>query len=72
MTKLLAEAFEKASALPETLQDELARQLLEELAWEGKWDRTLAESADAIDTMAAEALKEYRAGRTREMGFDRL
>jgi hypothetical protein len=32
MTKLLSEAFEKASELPENLQDELARELLDELA----------------------------------------
>lgn len=72
MTKLLAEAFERASELPEELQDEVARQLLEELAWEAKWDRTLIDSGEAIDQMAAEALKEYRAGKTREMGFDEL
>lgn len=72
MTKLLAEAFERASELPDELQDEFARQLLEELAREAKWDQTLAESADSIDAMAEEALKEYRAGKTREMGFDEL
>ena len=72
MTKLLAEAFERASELPDELQDEFARQLLEELAGEAKWDQTLAESADRIDEMAGEALKEYRAGKTKEMGFDEL
>lgn len=72
MTKLLSEAFERASELPEHLQDEFARQLLEELAWEARWDQTLAESGDAIDKMAEEALKEFRAGKTREMGFDEL
>ncbi len=72
MTKLLAEAFERASALPEELQDEVARQLLEELAWEARWGQTLAESGDAVDRMAEEALREYRAGKTQEMGFDEL
>ncbi len=52
MTKLLAEAFEKASKLPENLQDELARELLEELAGEAQWDQTLADSDDALDKMA--------------------
>ena len=70
MTKLLAQAFEKASELPDNLQDELAHALLEELAGEAQWDRTLEQSAEALDKMAEEALKEYRAGRTREMGFD--
>jgi len=72
MTKLLAEAFEKASKLPENLQDELARDLLEELTGEARWDQTLAQSADALDEMAEQALKEHRAGRTKRMGFDKL
>ena len=72
MTKLLAEAFDKASELPENLQDELARELLEELAGEARWDQTLEQSADAIDRMAEQALKEYRAGQTKEMGLDAL
>lgn len=72
MTKLLAQAFEKASELPENLQDELARALLEELAGEARWDRTPAQSADTVDQMAEQALKEYRAGRTKEMGFEEI
>jgi len=72
MTKLLSDAFEKASQLPENLQDELARILLDELAWEGRWNQTLDESTDKLDRMAEDALKDYRAGRTKEMGFDQL
>lgn len=72
MTKLLAQAFEKASELPEHLQDELARELLAELAGEAQWDRTLAESAEAVDKLAEQALQDHRAGRTKKMGFDEL
>jgi len=72
MTKLLSDAFEKASQLPENLQDELARILLDELAWECRWNQTLDESTDKLDRMAEDALKDYRAGRTKEMGFDQL
>jgi hypothetical protein len=72
MTKLLNQAFEKASKLPENLQDELARELLEELAGEARWDQALEQSAEVLDRMAEQALKEYRAGRTKEMGFDEL
>jgi len=68
----LPDAFEKASQLPEDLQDDLARILLDELAWEGRWNQTLAESANKLDRMADDALKDYRAARTREMGFDEL
>ncbi len=73
MTKLLlAEAFEKASTLPDDLQDALARELMEELAWEAKWDKTLSEPTADVDDLAAKALDEYRAGRTHEKGFDQL
>jgi hypothetical protein len=72
MTKLLAQAFEKASELPENLQDELARELLDGLTWEARWGATLAQSADALDDMAEQAIKDHRAGRTKEMGFDEL
>ena len=72
MTKLLAQAFEKASQLPENLQDELARELMEELAWEARWEQTLSDSATTLDEMAEKALKEHRTGQTKEAGFDEL
>jgi hypothetical protein len=72
MTNLLAQAFQKASQLPENLQDELACELLDEIEWENRWDKTLAESQDKLDEMARKALEEYRSGKTREMGFDEL
>jgi len=59
-TRLLAQAFEKAS------------ELLQELAGEARWDQTLAESGEALDKMAEQALKEHRASRTKKMGFDEL
>ena len=72
MTKLLTEAFEKASSLPEDLQDQLAQEFLEEIAWEARWDETLAGSQDKLDRLAEKAGQEYRAGKTKEMGFDEL
>jgi hypothetical protein len=39
---------------------------------EALWDQTLAVSAEAVDKLAEQALKEHRAGRTRKMGFDEL
>jgi hypothetical protein len=65
MTKHLAEAFHKASQLPEGLQDELARELLEELEWESRWDTTLASSQEALARLAEKALKEYTDGNQR-------
>ena len=72
MTTLLKEAFGKVTTLPEALQDQIAHELLEELEWESKWDKTFSESQDALDHLGQEALKEFESGKTQEMGFDEL
>jgi len=72
MTKLLKDAFEKASQLPDDLQDELAQTVLDELQWELQWDTTLAESAELLDELGARALKEFRDGNTKPKGMDAL
>ncbi|MGD0089518.1 MAG: hypothetical protein ABSE73_06315 [Planctomycetota bacterium] len=72
MTKLLTKAFERASTLSEEQQDQLAKELLDELAWEMRWDETLANSQDKLDKLAEKAENEFRAGKTKEMGFDEL
>jgi hypothetical protein len=59
MTRLLQEAFKKASELPETEQDSLAKWLLEELQSEREWDRLFAESQDILDHLAKEALETH-------------
>lgn len=72
MTRLLTKAFEEASKLPQTMQDQLGQQILEDLAGELQWNETLAASQDQLERLADEALEDLRAGRTREMGFDEL
>jgi RNA 3'-terminal phosphate cyclase len=72
MTNLLAQAFQKASQLPEDVQDEIASELLDEIEWESRWDKTLADSQDKLDQLAQKALDEYQSGKTKEMGFDEL
>lgn len=72
MTRLLAQAIEEASRLPETLQDEIAERLLDDIHGEEQWDQTLARSADALETLADRALADFKAGRTKQMGFDEL
>ena len=72
MTKLLTEVFEEASRLPDSLQDQLARELLDELAHESRWDKALAESQGKVDQLAEKAVAEFKAGRTKEAGFDEL
>lgn len=69
MTKLLAEAFDKASQLPDGLQDELARELLDELEWEDRWDTTLASSQEPLARLAEKALQQYVEGKTKKGGF---
>ena len=46
--------------------------ILEEIEWESRWDKTLAESQDKLDQLAQKALDEYQSGKTKEMGFDEL
>jgi hypothetical protein len=72
MTNLLTKAFEKASTLPDDLQDQLAQELLEEIDWEARWDSTLNGSQERLELLAEKAEQDYRAGKTKEMGFDEL
>lgn len=72
MTKLLHKAFDKASKLPDHLQDQLAEALLEELEGETQWDETLANSQGTLDKLTENALRQHREGKTKEMGFDEL
>ena len=72
MTALLQVAFDKASALPSDVQELLAKELIEEIEWETRWDRTLADSQPVLDRLAEKAMREYRDGKTEEKGFDEL
>jgi HD superfamily phosphohydrolase len=72
MTELLQRAFERASQLPDRLQDEVAERLLEDLEGEAVWDETLAASSDVLDRLADQALAEHRVGKTEKKGFDEL
>jgi hypothetical protein len=72
MTNLLSQAFEKASSLSADLQDQLAQELLEEIEGESRWNETLENSQDKLEKMAEKAAREYREGRTKEMGFDEI
>jgi hypothetical protein len=72
MTKLLTEAFEKASKLPPEEQDQVARWLLEELEDELKWSAEFEGSQDALSKLADQALEERRAGQTEPLDPDAL
>ena len=67
MTKLLKELIDKLSKLPPERQDEFAAWLLAEMEDEARWDKSFAESQDALEKLADEALEEYRRGDTRPL-----
>ncbi len=72
MTSLLETAFQKASALPIHLQEILAKELLQEIEWECRWDETLENSQSAMDELTIRAMRQYRNGKTIEKGIDEL
>jgi hypothetical protein len=54
------------------MQDMLAKELLQEIEWEEKWDITLENSQSALDKLTLRAMQQYKEGKTKEMGFDEL
>ncbi len=70
-TRLLQEAFERASALPEETQDHLAGMLTSEVE-QALFDELLESPASLglLERLAAKALAEERAGLTEPGGFD--
>ena len=64
MTRLLKEAFSKASELPDEAQDEFARWLLDELVAERRWGELLDRSGVSLSQLASEALGEDVVGDT--------
>lgn len=72
MTELLEQAIEKVKALPECEQDSLAALILEELEDEARWQSKFANSQDLLARLAAEAMTEDRAGKTRPLDADAL
>ena len=67
MTKLLKEVMAKLSKLSPARQDELAAWLLAEMEDGARWDKSFAESQDALAKLADEALEEFRRGETRPL-----
>lgn len=72
MTKLLEKAFEEASKLPELEQNALAKQLLNELTAENKWEKEFASSEDILSRLADEAIEEHKQGRRKPLNIDSL
>ena len=52
MTVRLKEAFDKASQLPDELQNELADELIGDIEAESRWDQTFKDTQDKLEKMA--------------------
>ena len=72
MTQLLEKAFAEAAKLSDDKQDALADLMLEELEAEHHWDETFANSQDQLAQVAAAALAEHRAGKTKLLNVNEL
>ena len=67
MTKALKKAFDAASELSESAQDELAAAILAEIDAEKRFDATLSTSGETLERLADEAEAEHRAGKTESL-----
>jgi len=67
MTELLEQAIAQLKALSTDKQDAIATLILEEIEDEQRWDESFARSPDLLAKLAAEAMVEYRAGKTQEL-----
>ena len=74
MTKLLQQAFERASELPQEDQDKFARFLLAELESDRQWAELFSrpESEDLLVRLGDEAVAAHRAGLTRHLNPEDL
>lgn len=72
MTELLEQAIAQLKTLPIDKQDAIATLILEEIEDEQRWDESFARSPDLLAKLAAEAMVEYRAGKTQELDPDIL
>lgn len=67
MSALLEKAFEKLQSLSPEEQDEIASQMLADLADEKAWKERFEKKRDVIRRMAQEALNEDARGETRPL-----
>jgi len=72
MTELLNKAVKEASKLSESLQDELALQLLDDIRNEIKWQSTLSKGQDKLNKFAQRAKTDSINGKTKKIHLDEL
>ena len=72
MGKVLQQALTELTKLPEAEQDVVGAWILAELESERRWDDLFARSADLLEEMAAEAIREDEAGLTEPLDPEKL
>jgi hypothetical protein len=73
MGKLLERAIEEAHRLSDEEQEAVGAWLLAELESERRWDDLFSRPpSEALERMAAEALEDFRSGRTTPLDPDHL
>lgn len=68
----LEQAIARLKTLPTDEQDAITTLILEELEEEQRWDESFARSPGKLAKLAAEAMAEYRAGKTQELDPETL
>jgi len=63
MISELQRAIEQAGKLSEEDQRAIAKMIMDEI----NWDKTIANSLNVLDSLAAEALDEYQKGKTKPL-----
>lgn len=72
MTKLLKQAFDEVSKLPDGEQDAVAKWLLAEVQSDRRWTEMFEHSQDVLSEMAQEALDEHEKGKTKRLSSELL
>ena len=67
MTYALTSAVAVAAKLPPEEQDALAAILLEEIASERRWSESFSKSEAALESLASEAIADFKGGRTKPL-----
>ncbi|NNJ10290.1 hypothetical protein EKD04_008115 [Chloroflexales bacterium ZM16-3] len=70
MTTTLEAAFSEAAKLAPEDQELFAAWIISELKAEHRWNTLFARSADTLNALADEALREFRAGTTKPLDVD--
>jgi GAF domain-containing protein len=72
MTNLLEQAIARVNTLSSIEQDSIAALIIEELEEDSRWDESFSRSPDLLAQLAAEAMKEHRAGKTQKLDPETL